>query len=111
MKYNRLTNWYVQRSAGAIFQPVETPLEMLHVFSLLRETCKDAQCGLMRQTLVRATGQVVEMEIFPIDEDGAITGRMTKQDREGLAEFLASYARVARVISHRDVPITNGSEA
>lgn len=111
MKYSRLINWYVQRSAGAIFQPVETPGEMLHAFTQLRETCKDAQCGIMRQTLIRETGQVVEMEIFPVDERGAITVRHDTLNRAELVPFLDAWKRTYDVHAKRHVPITNGSAA
>lgn len=106
-KYRTLYNWYVQLTPGAIFQPVESPSEMLRRYVQIRETFPQAECGLMRAEIIRASGKMYHLEVWPLTTAGTVEIRATDRtdDTDALTDGLA---RAVAVWRHAGVPITQG---
>lgn len=106
-KYSKVTNWYVQRTAGAILVPAHDAMNMLQrVAKLKADGVAQAECGLMAQTLIAATGAVTHIELWPLTVDGTIKSLRTAEH----APFVAELKRAVALIVNRHAPITKGAK-
>lgn len=113
-KNREQANWYVQVTAGAIFRPIETAGEMLRNLDALRERFPEAECGVMVETIERATGKLVALEVYPMQSNGTLQlyPRWISRERsEMLSTFVESLARIQAVRMASAQPITRGAFA